>query len=230
MLSRRISNLWCAVVGQSVSELEAKHAEALFELERDELHKKVSQYNRGLAGHAALCERLRVEVVRLERDQKLSEPKLQARLQAGDRTGAGRHALRLQQIAAELQTNKQQLAESETMYRELTRSREIALRAARDKLEQLRSSISAMRAQEALADLSEMAAGMHGSIGLSDTDMERLRQRVDDKRHLAVGRARVARDSIDTREVDAEQAEQEVLAEAALQAYETRGMEQTDAT
>jgi hypothetical protein len=209
------------VVGQSVSELEAKHAEALLDLERDELHKKLMQYNRGLAGHAALCERLRVEVVRLERDQKLSEPKLQARLAAGDRAGAGRHALRLQQIATELQTSTQQLAESEAMYRELTRSREIALRAARDKLDQLRSSISAMRAQEALADLSEMAAGMHGAIGLSDTDLERLRQRVDDKRHLAAGRARVARDSIDTSEVDAEQAEQEVLAEAALQAYET---------
>jgi hypothetical protein len=229
MLSRRITNLWCAVVGQSVSELEANHAEALLDLERDELHKKLLQYNRGLAGHAALCERLRFEVVRLERDQKLAEPKLQARLAAGDRVGAGRHALRLQQIAGELQTSQQQLTESEAMYRELTRSREIALRAARDKLDQLRNSISAMRAQQALADLTEMAAGMHGSIGLSDTDVERLRQRVDDKRHLAAGRARVARDSIDTSEVDAEQAQQEELAEAALRAYETHGANTSDA-
>lgn len=230
MLAKRITNLWCAVVGQSVGELEAHHAEALLDLERDELHQKLVQYNRGLAGHAALCERLRVEIVRLEREQKTLEPKLQARIASGDRVGAGRHALRLQQLTSDLQLNREQHTQSESMYRELTRSREIALRAARDKLDQLRSSISAMRTQQALAELSEMAAGMHGSIGLSDTDVERLRQRVDDKRHLAVGRARVARDCIDTTAVAAEQAEQEALAEAALRDYEARGTDSSDGT
>ena len=230
MLTKRIANLWCAVVGQSVSELETQHAEALLDLEREELHKKLQQYNRGLAGHAALCERLRFEVARLEREQKQAEPKLQARLNAGDRAGAGRHALRLQQVAEELQSCRQQLSEAEAMYRELTRSREIALRAARDKLEGLRSSISAMRTQQAMAELNELAAGMHGSLGLSDADVERLRQRVDDKRHLAAGRARVARDTIDMSEIDAAQANQEALAEAALQQYEARVVGSSDAT
>jgi hypothetical protein len=231
MLSKRLANLWCAVVGQSVSELETQNAEALLDFEREALHQKVQQYNRGLAGHAALCERLKVEVVRLERERALLQPKLQARLSAGDRAGAGRHALRLQQIASELQTNTQQLEESEAMYRELVRSREVAMRAAHDKLNQLRGSITALRAQQALADLSEMAAGMHGSIGLSDADVERLRQRVDDKRHQAAGRVRVARDCIDTSAVDATQAEQEALAELALREYEAHSTVQgQDAT
>jgi len=230
MLTRRITNLWCAVVGQSVGELEAKHAEALLDLERDELQKKLAQYNRGLAGHAGLCERLRVEEVRLEREQRSLEPKLQARLSAGDRAGAGRHAMRLSQLSAERKTCQEQLAESERMYRELTRSREVALRAARDKLDQLRSSISALRAQEALADLSELAAGMHGSIGLSDTDVERLRQRVDDKRHLAAGRVRVARDTLDTSAVEADEVEQSALAEVALREYEARAAGTRDDT
>jgi hypothetical protein len=64
---------------------------------------------------------------------------------------------------------------------------------------------------------------MQGSIGLSDTDVERLVQRVDDRRHLAAGRARVARDSLDLGATELAQADQDARAEAALRAYEERG-------
>lgn len=222
MLSKRIANLWYAVVGQAVSEIETENAEALLDLEREQLQQKLSQYDRGMAGHAAVIERLRAEVMRIEREHTSIEPSLQACLAAGDRSGAGHKALRLQQLSAQLDDTRQQLSDAEAMYRELLGSREVALRTARDKLEQLRSSISAMRAQQALAELSELSAGMHGSIGMSDVDVERLRLHVEDKRYAAAGRVRVARDCMSASAPEALRAEQQALQEAALLAYEAR--------
>jgi phage shock protein A len=223
MLSKRLYNLWRAVVGSGVSELEAHHAEAMLDFEREELQRKLAQYNRGLAGHAGLCEKLKADLSRLEREQQQLEPKLQARLTAGDRADAGNHALRLQRIAEEHAHHAAQLAEAEALYRELSRSREVALRAARDKIEALKRSIGELRVQEALADLSELAAGMQGSLGLSDGTLERIQQRVQDKRNLAAGRVRVARECFETEYRETREAEQRALADAALAAYETRG-------
>jgi phage shock protein A len=222
MLSKRIANVWYAVVGQAVSEIEVDNAEALLDLEREQLHKKLAQYDRGLAGHAAVCERLRGERSRLERERKQLEPRVQASLAAGDRNGAAQKALRLEQLTQTQEVTEQQLHEAESMYRELLHAREVALRGARDRLEQLRSSIGAMRAQQALAELSELSAGMHGSLGMSELDVERLRLKVEDRRHAASARVRVARDVRDASELDSREAEQQGLAEAALLAYEAR--------
>jgi phage shock protein A len=223
MLSKRLYNLWRAVVGSGVGELEAHHAEAMLDFEREELQRKLAQYNRGLAGHAGLCEKLKADLSRLQREQQLLEPKLQARLTAGDRAGAGNHALRLQRIAEEHEHHAAQLAEAEAFYRELSRSREVALRAARDKIEALKRGIGELRVQEALADLSELTAGMQGSLGLSDGTLERIQERVQDKRNLAAGRVRVARECFETEDRETREAEQRALADAALAAYEARG-------
>jgi hypothetical protein len=66
MITRRIVNVWRAVVGARLTELEAHHAEEMLELEREQLQQKLFQYNRGLAAHAGLCERLKAEIGRLE--------------------------------------------------------------------------------------------------------------------------------------------------------------------
>lgn len=222
MLSKRVINLWRAVVGSGVSELEAHHAEAMLDFEREELQRKLAEYNRGLAGHAGLCERLKAELARLSREHQQLEPKLQALLAAGDRVRAGDHALRLSRIGEEREHHAAQLAEAEALYRELLRSRDVALRAARDKLESLKRSIGELRVQEALADLSELAAGMQGSFGLSDGTLERIQERVRDKRNLAAGRVRVARESGSADDLHVREAEERALADAALAAYEAR--------
>lgn len=222
MLSKRVFNLWRAVVGSGVSELEAHHAEAMLDFEREELQRKLAEYNRGLAGHAGLCERLKAELARLSREQQQLEPKLQALLAAGDRVRAGDHALRLSRLGEEREHQAAQLAEAEALYRELLRSRDVALRAARDKLESLKRSIGELRVQEALADLSELAAGMQGSFGLSDGTLERIQERVRDKRNLAAGRVRVARESGTSEDLSVREAEERALADAALAAYEAR--------
>lgn len=220
MIGKRMAKIWRAVVGSGLTNLEANHAEAMLDLEREELQRKVFQYNRGLAGHAGVCERLKAEIARLEKEREQLEPKLRSRLAAGEREAAGRHALRLEAIASELAQHSAQLVQTEATYRELVRAREMALVAARDKIESLKRSIGDLKVQEALAELTELAASMQGTIGLSDGTLERIRDRVDDRRNFAAGRVRVARESIDTTEVREREAEQAVLAEAALRRYE----------
>lgn len=221
MIAKRIANVWRAVVGAGLTNLEANHAEEMLGLEREELQKQIFQFNRGLAGHAGLCERLRSEIARLDKEHTALEPKLRARLAAGDRVGAGRNAVRLEAIVSERAQHGTQLAEAEATYKELVRAREVALVAAKEKIEGLKRSIGDYKVQQALADLTELAAGMHGSIGLTDGTLERVKERVDEKRNFAAGRARVARETIDTSDMQLREAEQHAMAQDALRRFET---------
>jgi len=220
MIMQRINRLWRAVVGSGLSELEAQNAEAMLDLERESLREQLAKYNQGLAGYAGVIERLKAESGRLAKEQGELEPKLQARLGAGDRAGAGKHALRLSAISERQRLIADELSSTESTYQELLRAREVALVAARERFEGLKRSIDECKVQEALADLSELSAGMHGSLGLSDGTLERLRERMDERKHHAAGRARVARDSIDMTSVRAQEAEHEAMAEEALRRYE----------
>ena len=69
MISKRMFNVWRAVVGSGLTEVEANNAEAMLDLERFELHNKVHEYNRGLAGYAGLSEKLKGEIARLEQER-----------------------------------------------------------------------------------------------------------------------------------------------------------------
>ena len=220
MMTRRIVNVWRAVVGARLTNLEAQHAEEMLDLERERLQQQVFKYNQGLAGHAGLCERLKAEIARLERERRELEPKLRMRLEVGDRVTAGQHALRLESIAKEIDQYTSQHVEAEATYRELVRARQVAIVAAKDKIEGLKRSIGDYRVQQALADLTEMAAGMQGAIGLNDGTLERVKDKVDEKRNYAAGRVRVARESIDTTEVRMREAEQTAMADAALARFE----------
>jgi phage shock protein A len=220
MMTSRIARLWRAVIGSGLSELETQHAEELLDLEREDLHRKVSKYNQALAGYAALSERLRAQIERLTREQTDLAPRLRARLEAGDRAAAGKHALRSERIEQELLQLREQREQTEQTYRELVRARDAALVAARDKMEELKRSIGEFRVQEALAELNELAAGMNGTLGVDNATLERLKERIDEKRHMARGRARVAREAIDTSSAQEQEVEQTMLAEAALRRYE----------
>jgi phage shock protein A len=221
MIFQRISRLWRAFIGSNLTELEAHNAEAMLDLERESLREQVGKYNEGLAGHAGLIERLKAEQLRLRKEQTELEPKLRARLAASDRTTAGKHALRLEAIGQRRTALDEELVQTEATYKELVRAREVALVSARERIETLKRSIDECKVQEALADLTELSAGMHGSIGLSDGTLERVRERMDERKHRAVGRSRVARDSIDVAAVHAQEAEQAAMAEDALARFET---------
>lgn len=213
---KRIANLFRGFVGLFVSGLEKSNPEALLEVEKENLRKQISNYNQGLASHAGLCERLMSQVKKLETEERELRAKATAHLKAGNRDAAGQYALRLQTTSGQLAENRQQLQAAENTYKDLIRARDVAIKAAQDKIESLKYALTDLKIKRATAEMNEMATGMVGSLGGSGDTLNRLHEMVEEERQVAAGRARVARDSIDMTEVQLKEGEQKALADQAL--------------
>jgi phage shock protein A len=87
---------------------------------------------------------------------------------------------------------------------------------ARAKIEKLSRMISETELLEAQAELQEMAAGMVGSLGGSGDTLNRVEEYLTERRDKAAGRARVAKGSIDTTDVQLKANEQDALGQQAL--------------
>jgi phage shock protein A len=213
---RRIANLFRGFLSLFVSGLEKRNPEALLEVERENLRAQIAQYNQGLAAHAGMAERLMSQVRRLETDEQELRARTTANLRAGNRDLAGQLALRLQTISRELEENRKQAQQADETYKNLLKARDVAVKAARDKIEKLRFSLDDLKVKKAMAEMTEMASGMISQIGGAGETLDRLHEMVEQEREKAAGRVRVARDSVDTSEIDMKEAEQNALAEQAL--------------
>jgi phage shock protein A len=212
----RLSNVFRGFLSLFVRDLEKRNPEALLELEQENLRKQIGSYNQGLANHAGLAERLMGQVRKLESEEKDLRAKTTAHLRAGNQAAAGQYALRLQTVSRELTENRAQMEAAEKTYKDLVKARDVAVQAAKAKIESLKGAINDMRMKTAMAEMNEMAAGMIGSIGGSGDTLNRLHEMVEEERNKAAGRARVARDSLDMSEVNLQEAEQQALADQAL--------------
>ena len=213
---RRLINLIRGMFGLQVSKLEKQNPEALLELEKENLRKQISNYNQGLAAHAGLCERLMAQVKKLEGEETSLRSKAGAHLRAGNKEVAGQYALRLQTVSMELKENRVQVQQAETTYQELVKARDASIKEAQTKIAELRYSLDDLKVKRATAELTEMASGMISKIGGAGDTLNRLHQMVEEERQLAAGRARVARDTLDTAELDLQEVEQKALADQAL--------------
>ena len=213
---KRIGNLIRGFFGLFVSGLEKQNPEALLEVEKENLRKQISEYNKGLAAHAALCEKLMSQVSREEKEIRELTAKASAHLKAGNRKLAGEYALRLQQVKSGHVSNVEQLTDAEKTYEELKRSRDTAVKSAQDKIESLKRDISATQIAKATAELNEMAAGMINEIGGAGDTLNRLEVMVREEKENAKGRARVAKDSINTGDLQQMETERTAMEELAL--------------
>jgi len=213
---RRLANLIRGFFGLFISGLERQNPEALLEVEKENLRRQIANYNQGLAAHAGLAERLMSQVKKLEGEERDLRAKTTAHLRAGNRETAAQYALRLQTVSRELVENRQQLEHAETTYQELIKARDVAVRAAQDKIATLKASLDDLKIQKATAELNEMAAGLVSSIGGSGDTLNRLHEMVEEDRQKAAGRARVARDSLNFQEIHVKEVEQKALADQAL--------------
>jgi phage shock protein A len=219
---RRIANLFKGFLSLFISGIEKSNPEALLEVEKENLRKQIGRYNEGLASHAGLCERLMTQVKRLEADQRELRAKTTANLKAGNRELAGQYAMRLQTIERELEENRRQLEQSEKTYKELIMARDVAVNAAKQKIEALRQSLSDLKVKKAMAELTEMASGMVTQIGGSGDTLERLHTMVEEEREKAAGRVRVAKDTFNVQEFQMKEAEQKAMADQALADFAAR--------
>lgn len=213
---KRLANVLRGFFGLFVTGLERRNPEALLEVEKENLRKQIANYNQGLAAHAGLCERLMTQIRKLEGEERELRAKAAANLRAGNREAAGNYALRLQTVQRELAENRAQLAQAETTYKELIKARDVSVRAAQAKIESLKSSLDDLKIKKATAELTEMASGMITSIGGSGDTLDRLHKMVEEEREHAAGRARVARDTLNTTDLAVKDEEQKALAEQAL--------------
>ncbi len=219
---QRVANLFRGFLSLFIKDLERRNPEALLELEQENLRGQVGNFNQGLASHAGMCERLIGQVRKLESEQQDLRAKTAANLRAGNRDAAGQYALRLQTIERELEENRRQLQQAEETYKNLVTARDVAVKAARSKIEGLKGAITDMRMKQAMAEIHEMAAGMVTQIGGAGETLDRLHEIVEDERTKAAGRARIAQDSVDFGEVKLKQAEQTALADQALADFAAR--------
>lgn len=213
---KRIANIFKGMLSIFISDIEKGNPEALLEAEKENLRKQIAEYNQGLAAHAGLCERLMTQVKKLEKESITLRAKAKAHLKAGNNAAAGQFALRLKEIESNLTENRAQLEEAEKTYQQLLKARDVSVKAAKDKIEKLKYSINDLKVQKATAELNEMASGLVSEIGGSGDTLNRLHEMVEDERTKAAGRARVAKDSVDTSDLDLKETEEAALADAAL--------------
>ena len=213
---RRLANIFRGFLGLFVSGLEKRNPEALLELEQENLRTQIAQFNQGLTTHAGLCEKLISQVKRQQAEEQDLKAKAAANLRAGNQRLAGEIALELQRVRKDLAENQAQLADAEKTYKDLVASRDTAIKTARDKIESLRKDLDSMKMNKALAEMNEMASGMLTQIGGSGDTLDRLSKMVDEENTKAAGRARVARDSLDTSHFKEQASEREALQDIAL--------------
>lgn len=216
---KRISNLIKGFFGLFIGGLERGNPEALLDVEKENLRAQISEFNRGLAAHAALVERLISQVKRLNQEETELKARTQANLEAGNRDTAADLALRLQETGKSHGDLATQLQAAEVRYQELLRARDVSITTAREKIEKLRRDIDELKIQKAMAELNEMAAGMVSNLGGSGDTLHRLSGLVEEERTKAAGRSRVARDSMDASTIQEKHAERRALADIALQDF-----------
>lgn len=213
---KRIGNLIRGFFGLFIGGLERKNPEALLNVEKENLREQIAKYNKGLAGHAALCERLISQTRALESEEKELYAKTVAHLRAGNKELAGQYALRHAQAKKEHGTIQSQMQEAEKTYKELLQARDVSVKAARDKIDSLKRGINEAKVAQATAELNEMASGMINEIGSAGDTLNRLEEIVREDKEKASGRARVAKDSIDLSGITAKAGEQSALEDLAL--------------
>jgi len=218
----RVTNLIRGVLSLFVSGMERRTPEALLELEKENLRRLIGRFNDGLASHAALCERMMSQTRKNERERRELTAKVSAHVKASNREAAGQYALRLKSVERELAENRDQLAHAENTYQNLVRSREAAVGEAKARIETVRRSIGDLKIRRATAELQNMASAMIDELGGAGDTLNRLHDMVEEEREKAAGRARVATDTVDVRDLEVKELEQRALADQALEEFMIR--------
>lgn len=213
---KRLMNIIRGFFGLFIRGLESSNPEALIENEKENLRTQISRFNESLANHAAFTERLMRQVKTLSAKDKELTAKITANLKAGNNKIAGQLALQLQTIRGQLEENQSQLEIAEKTFKDLEKSRDIAVREAQSKIEKLQNLVGETQMHEAQAELQEMAKGMIAGIGSSGDTVNRVTELLEERRDKAAGRARVATGSYDNTQIAMKENEMEALGDAAL--------------
>jgi phage shock protein A len=219
---KRFVNIIKGFLGIFLSGVEKNNPEALLQVEMEGLRKHTADFNQALAQQAGLLESLVTRSKSLETEEKSLTQKVESVLRAGKRELASQLALKLQNVTVELADVREQLAGCETQYKELTRSRDVSVQAAKQRIESISRGINDMKLKKAAAEVTEMANGMISNLGAGGDNLNRIEAMVNEERSKAAGRIRVAKDATDVSSLEANEGLQQDLAEIALLDFEAK--------
>lgn len=212
----RLAKLFKGFLSLFIKGIEVSNPEALIEAEKESLREKVASFNKNLAKQAGFISRLDNQIVELTKKDMEISSKTAAYLKAGNTKIAGEFALQLKDIKTQLGENKTQRQEAEEVYKSLLKTRDVTVREARNKIESLAQKLSQVKMKEAEADLREMATAMVSGIGTDGDTLNRLDEQLNERLQEATGKARVAKDSMDSTEIELKESEREALGQQAL--------------
>ena len=214
---KRLMNIIRGFFGLFISGLEANNPEALIESEKENLRSQIGRFNENLANHAGFVEKLSRTIKNLKAKEKELTAKLPPILKPETKS-CRQLAMQLQSVKQQLDDNQSQFTVAEKTFRDLSKSRDIAVKEAQTKISKLETMVSETRMHEAQAELQEMAKGMISGIGSSGDSINRVSSLLEQKRDKAVGRSRVAITSggMDSTDQVMKEAEMDAMADAAL--------------
>lgn len=189
-LWRMIKGFWLRLIGaaEEATPVTILHAEIA------EFQKANAQFNENLAKQAGLIERQKSQVAVQEKNVEILRARGAAAYGAGEMGRAGEFALKHKDAKRELNENKAQLAQAEELFKNLTRQRDIFVKAARERIESAKSKISKAEMVEAQAKLTEMASNVtfsHDGSGLNA-----LNEKLDERIANAQGKVIVAQGQV----------------------------------
>ena len=209
-LWRIVKGWWLRVVGKA----EDANPRAILEAEMADFTKASAQFNENLAKQAGMIERLKAQVIAEEKKTELLTARASAAYSAGQMEKAGQMALQIKDSKRTVDENKAQLVQAEELYKNLSRQRDVFIKAARERIETAKSKISKLEMAEAQAKLSEMASNLN--FNPDGTGLANLNEKLDERIANAQGKVRVAGESTAASEWVTTEGEQKALESQAL--------------
>lgn len=212
----RIARLFRGFLGLFISGIEEANPEALMEAARSDFRQKMTQYNLALAKMAGVAERLRSQVKSKAARALELERRILANHSAGNLELAGSLARELQELKADLQTDTQELQETDEAYQVNLRQAKVAQQDFQDKVRKLEKQLSQVQIKEAQAEAATAISNVGFKVGdLGDT-MKTVEEILQKRYEVSAGKARVAKDMVDIGAIQEKEGERKALEQQAL--------------
>src|SRR4051812_28160849 len=212
----RVGRLFRGFFGLFVSGLEESNPEALMEAAKQDFRNKMAMYNSALARMAGIAERLKSQI----KTKTIKQDDLQRRILANHRAGnmdlAGSLARELQELKSDLAHDTQELADTEEAYQNNVRQAKITQKEFEDKVRKLENQLSQVKVKEAQAEAASAMSNVAFKVGdLGDT-MKTVEESLNKRYEMSAGKARLAKDMVDTGALREKEAESKALEQNAL--------------
>jgi phage shock protein A len=212
----RIGRLFRGFFGLFASGLEEKNPEALMEAAKQDFRSKMGLYNQALARMAGVAERLKSQIKNKSAKAQDLETRILANHRAGNLDLAGSLARELQELKVDLQHDTAERSDTEAAYQNNLKQAKAAQKDFEDKIGKLEAQLSQVRVKEAQAEAAGAMTNVAFKVGdLGDT-MKTVEDVLNKRYEQSAGKARLAKDMVDTGAINEKESERKALEQGAL--------------